>query len=75
MLHPSTTGFLSLEHIPGILVANALDDVFQDAFIVGEPASLDLCAKEIAEDPSEVFVPRVGQEASGVGEHSHEAGK
>ena len=46
-----------------------------DAFIVGEPAPFDLCTKEIAEDPSEVFVPRVGQEASGVGEHSHEAGK
>ena len=27
------------------------------------------------EDPSEVFVPRVGQEAPGICEHSHEAGE
>lgn len=56
---PAKTGFSAFEHIPGIPVADSLDYVLKDAFVVGEPAALDFGAKEIAEDPSEVFVPGV----------------
>ena len=63
------------EHVPGILVADLLNDVLKDAFIVRESAALDFGTKIITEDPSEVFMSRVGQEAPGISEHSHEAGK
>ena len=64
MLHPSTAGILRIKHFSGIFVADPLDDVFKDAFIIRKPAAFDLGAQEIAEDPLEVFVPCVGQEAS-----------
>ena len=75
MLHSTFCGFLSLKHALGILVADSLDDVLKDAFVVREPAALDFRSEIVAEDPSEVFMSRVGQEAPGIREHSHEAGK
>ena len=75
MLHSTFYGFLSLEHVPGILVADSLDDILKDAFVVRDPSALDFRSEIVAEDPSEVFMSRVGQEASGISEHSHEAGK
>ena len=54
----------SAEHFFRIPVADSLYDVFQDAFVIRESSALDLGSEIIAEDPSEIFVPCVGQETS-----------
>ena len=74
MLHFSSQPSVS-EHVPGILVADLLNDVLKDAFIVRESAALDFGAKIITEDPSEVFMSCVRQEAPGICEHADECGK
>ena len=48
--------FLTEKHVARILITDAPDDVFQDTPVIREPSALDLCAKVIAEDPSEIFM-------------------
>ena len=58
-----------------VVVGDILYDLTQDVVIFGEFAVIHPVSEQIAEDAPEVLVPCVGQEASGVGQHSYEAGQ
>ena len=56
----------------GIIVADAFYNLPERFLIVGILAVLDPSAQQFAHNPAEIFVPGVGEEASGVRQHSDE---
>ena len=53
-----------VKHIQCVLIAYFFDDVLEDPMIIGEPSAFYFRAEIITEDPSEIFVPGIRQEAS-----------
>ena len=66
---------IKFEVVLCVVVRNIFYNLGENAVILGEFSVFHPVAKEIAEDASEVFVSGVGQEASGVCQHSDEAGQ
>jgi len=61
------SGRLEVEIIHGIIIANIFDHISDKLHVCGQFAMLHVMAQHIAQYSSKIFVPRIGQEASGVG--------
>ncbi len=56
----------------GVVVADVFDHFPDEGEVIGNKPSLHVTAKDIAQQAAEVFVARVGEEGSAVGEHADE---
>ena len=66
---------IKFEVVLCVVVRNIFYNLGENAVILGEFSVFHPVAKEIAEDASEVFVSGVGQEASGICQHTDKTGK
>ena len=63
------------EEATGVVVADVLHHFSNERKIVGKPSALDVVAEDIAKQAAEVFVARVGEKLTAVGEHADELAK
>jgi len=59
------------EIVDSVIIGNVLHHFSQPLDVLRQLAVFNVGADDIAEDPPEVFMPRVGKKTPGVGEHSH----
>ena len=62
-----------IEIVERIVVADALYDLTDPRNVVWKFSAFDLVAKQAAQDPPKVFMPRIGKKTSRIGEHSDKA--
>ena len=55
----------------GVFKADVLDHLAEEFEVAGDFSGFDVTADDVAEDAAEVFVPRIGQEAAGIGKHAY----
>lgn len=66
---------IKLKIVLRVVIGDILYNLGENVIIFGEFSVFHPVADEIAEDASEVFVSCVGQETSGVCQHTHESGE
>ena len=67
--------WLELEIVLGVVVGDVLNHLVDTLSLIAHVrhfAVLDVCSNEVAENTTEILVTRVGEERTGVGEHTHE---
>jgi len=55
------------------MVADIGNDLAEPLFIVGQFTGRHIFTDKVAEYPAEIFMTRVGEEASRIGKHTNEA--
>lgn len=58
---------------PCIVIADISDNLAGPFQTIGQFAILDVLSKEVAQQPAEILVPRVGQKAARTGKHPYQA--
>ena len=68
-------GCLKVKIVLCVVVRDVLNHLVDTLCLIAHVwhfAVLDVCGNEVAEDATEIFVARVGEERTGVGEHTYE---
>ena len=64
-------GWVESEIVGRIIVANVFNHGSEQLHVGGDFAIFNIVADEVAEDPAEIFMTGIGEEAARVGEHSN----
>ena len=59
----------------GVAVTNIPHHSLQQLHILGQHSLLHLFPEDLAQEPPEIFVPRVGKKTSRIGQHAHKVGQ
>ena len=64
---------IELEIILCVVVTDVFNHLAQQLAIVGQQSLLNIVAKQVAENATEVLVTRIAEERTAVGKHTYEA--